>query len=64
MIECRAVVENPMQRENLCECCGILGVKPTVACDAVSIIFDEKYEKAENLICLFEHYVRHEIKTT
>lgn len=63
MIKCKAIVENPLQRDNLCECCGILGVKPTVVRDAVSVSFDEEYEKAETLIGLFEYYARHEIKT-
>lgn len=61
MIKCKAIVENPEQRENLCECCVILGVKPTVMRDTVSVSFKEKYKKAEELICLFEQYVRHEI---
>lgn len=63
MILCRAIVENPLQRDNLCECCVILGIKPTVVHDTVSVSFDEKYEKAETLMCLFEQYSRHEIMT-
>jgi hypothetical protein len=61
MIKCKAIVENPTQRDNLCRCCVILGVKPNVVRDAVSVSFNKKHKKAEDLICLFENYTRHEI---
>lgn len=63
MIKCKAIVENPLQRDNLCECCIIMGIKPNVVRDTVSVSFDEKYERAETLMCLFEQYSRHEITT-
>ena len=63
MFVCKAVVSNPVQRDNLCECCKILGIEPNVHRDTVTVSFDEEYEKAETLIGLFEQYSRHEIKT-
>lgn len=61
-IICTAIVENPQQRKNLCQCVGILGGVPNVAGDTVCV----EYEgiNTEKFIELFEHYVRHEIKTT
>lgn len=58
---CSAVVDNPQQRENLCQCVNILGGVPICSGDTVCV----EYEgiKAEKFIELFEHYTRHEIKT-
>lgn len=57
---CTAIVENPQQRDNLCQCIGILGGVPIVGNDAVNVEYEGV--NAEKLIELFEHYVRHEIK--
>lgn len=58
-IRCEAIVENPMQRENLKQCIIILGGKPEVANDKVSVEYEG--EKQETIIELFEHYTRHSI---
>lgn len=65
-LKCSAVVENPVQRENLLECLNIIGVTPNVARDTVYAIYEgEKGDrKAEQLVSLFENYVRHEITTS
>lgn len=58
---CSAVVDNPQQRENLCQCVNILGGVPRVTGDTVCV----EYEgiNTEKFVQLFEHYTRHEIKT-
>ena len=58
---CSAVVDNPQQKENLCQCVEILGGVPKCSGDTVCVEY-EGYN-AEKFIELFEHYVRHEIKT-
>lgn len=58
---CTAVVENPQQRDNLKECVQILGGVPNEAGDTVCVEYEG--DNAEKFIELFEHYVRHEIKT-
>lgn len=60
---CTAVVENPQQRDNLKQCIGILGGVPNEAGDTVCVEYEGEYAKAEKFIELFEHYVRHEIRT-
>lgn len=60
---CAAVVENPTQRENLCECINILKGVPCVTGDTVCVEYDGDKAKAEKFIELFEHYTRHEIRT-
>lgn len=58
---CTAVVDNPLQKENLCQCIEILGGVPTVCNDTVCVEY-EGYN-TEKFIELFEHYTRHEIRT-
>lgn len=60
---CAAVVENPQQRENLYQCIEILGGVPTVGNNTVCVEYEGENAKAEKFIELFEHYVRHEIRT-
>lgn len=60
-ITCTAIVENPQQRNNLCECIEILGGVPSINKEAVSVTLSRDDAKAEKFIELFEHYVRHEI---
>ena len=62
MFVCKAVISNPVQRDNLCGCCKILGVEPSVQNDTVTASFDNGHEKAEALIVLFEQYSFHEIR--
>ena len=59
---CSAVVDNPQQKENLCRCVEILGGVPKCSGDTVYVEYEG--HNAEKFIELFEHYVRHEIKTT
>lgn len=58
-VQCEAIVENPVQRDNLCQCIGILGGAPVVDKDKVSVVYDG--EKGETMISLFEQHVRHKI---
>lgn len=58
-VRCEAIVENPVQRDNLCQCIGILGGAPVVDKDKISVVYDG--EKGETMISLFEQCVRHKI---
>lgn len=60
-IKCTAIVENPQQRDNLCQCIGILGGVPDVNKEAVSVTLLRDDAKADKFIELFEHYARHEV---
>lgn len=60
-IICTAVVDNPQQRENLCDCVKILGGVPQLSGDTVCVEYEGK--NVDKFIQLFEHYVRHEIRT-
>ena len=60
-IICTAVVDNPQQRENLCDCVKILGGVPQLSGDTVCVEYEG--ENVDKFIQLFEHYVRHEIRT-
>lgn len=62
-LRCIAVVENPLQRENLCQCIGILNATSSMNGDTVRVEVDYPSPQAEKLIELFEHYTRHEITT-
>lgn len=60
MTKCKAVVENPLQRENLCQCCNIIGVVPRI--DGESVVAETNDELlSDKLIELFEQYARHTI---
>lgn len=61
-VQCEAIIENPVQRDNLCQCIGILGGAPVVDKDKISVVYDG--EKGETMISLFEQYVRHKIVVT
>lgn len=60
-LKCSAVVENPVQRDNLCQCIRILGGEPVEYKDKVSVEYEGT--DTDKFIQLFEHYVRHEIHT-
>lgn len=60
-ITCMAIVENPQQRDNLCECIEILGGVPCINKEAVSVTLSRDDAKAEKFIELFEHYARHKV---
>ena len=64
MVTCTAVVDNSLQRENLYECIEIIGGKPKVDKNVVSVKVPYGSEEATKLIMLFEHYWRHEIKVS
>jgi hypothetical protein len=61
-IVCTAVVENPQQRENLCQCVEILGGVPKCSGNTVCVEYDEGINTGK-FIELFEHYITHEIRT-
>lgn len=58
---CTAVIDNPVQRDNLCQCIEILGGKPTESGDTISVEYEGP--NTEKFIELFENYTRHEIRT-
>lgn len=62
-LKCVAVVDNALQRENLCQCVNILEAVPVIHKDTVRVEVDYPSPKAEKLIELFEQYTRHEITT-
>ena len=59
---CTAVLDNLLQRENLCQCIEIVGGVPIVARNTVCVEYSGDDQVAEKLIELFEQYCRHEIK--
>ena len=61
MIRLVAVVENPIQRENLRQCLNILGLQPCIYRDVICMYCPDEGEKTEKFIELFEQYARHEI---
>ena len=59
--KCVAVVDNPYQRENLCQSCNILGVVPRIDGNMVHAETDDEL-LSEEVIKLFEQYSRREIR--
>lgn len=60
MTKCKAIVENPLQRENLCQCCNIIGVVPRI--DGESVVAETNDELlSDKLVEVFEQYTRHTI---
>lgn len=59
IIYCEATIENPAQRDNLCECINIIAGIAKVENDKVKLEFEGSKEKCELLINLFEQYPRH-----
>lgn len=55
--KCVAVVDNSYQRENLCQCCNILGVVPRIDGDRVHAETNDEL-LSEEVIKLFEQYPR------
>lgn len=62
-ILCTVLVQDNMQKENLCECIRILGGQPTISGSVVCVEFDGKPSEAEKFIQLIEQYPRHSIVT-
>lgn len=59
MVRCIAYVD-AAQRDNLVQCISIIGGKPVVHKDQVTVEYSG--EKEALMIELFEHYTRHEIQ--
>ena len=59
---CTAVVENPLQRENLCQCINIVGGVPAISRETVCVDYTGNDQEAEKFVEIFEQYCRHEIK--
>lgn len=53
---CTAIVENDIQKSNLCECIKILGGKPQVSGNTVSVEFEGTANNISKFIDLFEQY--------
>ena len=62
-IICTALVENEMQKSNLCECVEILGGKPTTSGDTVTVEYEGPTDTANKFMELFEQYAVHDIST-
>lgn len=62
MFTCIAVIDDPVQIKNLCECCRLLGVEPFVQNNVVTANFGVGNEKAGLVIELFEQYQFHEVR--
>lgn len=60
-IICTAVIENDKQRENLCDCIRILGEKPDVSFDTVSVEYTGSQNTADKFAELFAQYPYHGI---
>lgn len=56
---CTAVVEDERQRDNLCECVGILGGKPQISGNTVCIEYEGPERTATKYMELFEQYPTH-----
>lgn len=63
MVYCEAIVENPQQKEHLCELVEALGGKPITKQDKVEMEFDGESSDGEQFVRLFEQYSRHTILT-
>lgn len=55
-IVCTAIVDNDVQKGNLCECIKILGGKPQVSGNTVSVEFEGTANNISKFIDLFEQY--------
>lgn len=58
-----ATVDNPQQRDNLCECIEILGGVANTSFSDVVLEYEGSKEECEKFIELFEQYPRHGIFT-
>lgn len=58
-VVCEAIVDNPIQRDNLCQCINILGGIPVIHRDKV--VVDYEGDKSDTMVKLFENHVRHTI---
>lgn len=63
VVYCEAIVENPTQQENLIECIEILGGKPKIVKDLISVEYEGNEAECDIFMSLFEHYARHNITT-
>lgn len=60
-VTCTAIVEEPKQRDNLCECIEIIGGYPDVVGNTVFAEYDGESKKAHRLMSLFKQYPFHGI---
>ena len=60
MIHCEAIVVEEALKKNLCDCIKIIGGKPVVNGDTISVDYDGKPCK---VIALFEQFSEHSIST-
>lgn len=61
---CIAILDNRIQKDNLCDCIKILGGKPEVYQGVVRVNVEYPSGLADKLVRLFENYWRHEIVVT
>lgn len=62
-IICSAVVEEDLQRKNLCECVKILGGKPDVSGNTVCVEYEGSTTAIAKFIELFDQFPFHGITT-
>ena len=58
---CTAIVSEPQQMDNLCQCVKIIGATPDVHGDTVYVDFAGERETGQKLIDLFQQYPLHGI---
>ena len=61
-VKCVAVVKNPVQQDNLCECLSILGAEPCRKDDRISVVVDSNNKNIETIVKLFKHYMHNKIQ--
>lgn len=61
-VKCVAVVNNPVQQDNLCECLSILGAEPCRNDDQISVVVDSSNKNIETIVALFKHYMHYNIQ--
>ena len=58
---CTAIISEPQQMENLCQCVKIIGAVPDVKGNTIYVDFEGERETGQKLIDLFQHYPLHGI---
>lgn len=60
---CSAVVEEDLQRKNLCECVKILGGQPEISGNTVSVEYEGPARSVSKFAGLFEQFPFHGVTT-
>ena len=61
LIYCEAIVDHPVQQDNLIQCIELLNGKPEISGNRISVEFDASDGECDIMMSLFEHYGIHNI---